>query len=93
MYRTRIGQVVSAVSAQDRLYATFERSSDPMILLGPDDRRIVDANEAYGRLTAAPPSTALAETARGRLALAAPSRRASSRWLGELAPDAQQALI
>jgi PAS domain S-box-containing protein len=50
MYRTRIGQVVSAVSAHDRLYAMFERSSDPMILLDPHDRRIVDANEAYGRL-------------------------------------------
>lgn len=50
MYRTRIGQVVSAVSAQDRVYAMFERSSDPMIMLDPDDRRIVDANEAYGRL-------------------------------------------
>ena len=50
-YRARIGGVVAAVSAQDKaLYATFERSSDPMMLLCPEDRRIVDANEAYGRL-------------------------------------------
>jgi hypothetical protein len=53
----------------------------------------IDGDTFLEALTASPPSTALAETARGRLALAAPSRRASSGWLGELAPDAEQALI
>jgi PAS domain S-box-containing protein len=46
-YRTRIGQVVCAASARSGLYATFEQSSDPMMLVCPEDATIVDANEAY----------------------------------------------
>ena len=48
----------------------------------------IDGDAFLEALTTSPPSTALAETARGRLALAAPSRRASSRWLGELTSEA-----
>ena len=50
-YRNRVGQVVSAASARrEPLYATFRQSSDPMMLIDPEDRRVVDANEAYLRL-------------------------------------------
>lgn len=50
-YRYRVGQVVSAASAHaEPLHATFHESADPMILLDLDDRRVVDANEAFGRL-------------------------------------------
>ena len=49
----------------------------------------IDGDAFLEALITSPPSTALAETARGRLALAVPSRRASSRWLGEVTSDVQ----
>jgi PAS domain S-box-containing protein len=48
-YRTRVGGVIAAAS-DEALYATFEQSSDLMLLMDPGDRHIVDANQAYARL-------------------------------------------
>jgi hypothetical protein len=70
MYRTRIGQVVSAASAQDRLYAMFERSG---------------SEEGSGKLVCANPATARhAAGAHGRggplFGTDAPDQRPSEVW-------------